>query len=66
MELLSPKAPQEKHRKENFRLSCHAHIGGRSCELSLVNFSDNPDFPVKVSDIFLKNGRHFFPLPIAL
>ena len=26
MELLSPKAPQEKHLKENFRLSCRAHI----------------------------------------
>ena len=26
MDLLSPKAPQEKHLKENFRLSCRAHI----------------------------------------
>jgi len=26
MELLSPKAPQESHLKENFRLSCRAHI----------------------------------------
>jgi len=26
MELLSPKTPQEKHLKENFRLSCRAHI----------------------------------------
>jgi uncharacterized 2Fe-2S/4Fe-4S cluster protein (DUF4445 family) len=26
MDLLTPKAPQEKHLKENFRLSCRAHI----------------------------------------
>jgi uncharacterized 2Fe-2S/4Fe-4S cluster protein (DUF4445 family) len=26
MDLLSPKAPQEKHLKENFRLSCRTHI----------------------------------------
>ena len=26
MDLLSPKAPQENHLKENFRLSCRAHI----------------------------------------
>ncbi|MGA7160945.1 MAG: ASKHA domain-containing protein [Bacteroidota bacterium] len=54
MDLLSPKAPQEKHLKDNFRLSCRTHITGNSGVVRCHTMRRGE----------MKIERHAFHLPI--
>ncbi len=54
MDLLSPKAPQEKHLKENFRLSCRTHIVKESGVIRCHTMRRGE----------MKIERHAFHLPI--